>query len=354
MARFLKNRKSLVGKSPGTLTFIGKQKMENSRLRLMVFNREMIEEWESDNIDELIQKTDKNQVNWINIDGVHDQELIQKIGTQFDISPLVLEDIVNTDQRPKITYDKQTLSVFLKMLWLQEPGKTVNSEQISIILGSWFVITFQERTGEFFEPIRNRIRQNIGRVRNGDSDYLFYRIFDTIADNYMLCISELGDNIEKHEKKVLTGIDKEIVETIFNYKTEISFIRKSVRPASEISKQLKASDSPLIKKTTRPFIENLDAILTHAQETIELYHSMTADYLNIYNANQSNSANDVMKVLTIFAAIFIPLTFIAGVYGTNFDHIPELHYKYSYFIMLIVMLIVAVIMLFYFRKKKWL
>jgi magnesium transporter len=354
MARFLKNRAKLIGQSPGTLTFIGRKKMEQTRLRLICYNKTNLEEFESTDLKELYSQIKKDHVNWLNIDGLHDQELIAQIGELFNLSPLVLEDIVNTDQRPKVIEDNETLSVFLKQVHFVEETRSIAVDQVSVIMGPDFVITFQEKVGDMFNPIRERIRQNIGKLRTSRPDYLFYRIFDTMADQYMLCIGHLGELVEGNENHVLSHFKKGIIQEIYRLKTELNYIRKAVRPALEVSGRIKNADSGLINKTTRPYFNDLDDLLIHALETVEMYHTMISDQLNIYNTTLSNRANDVMKVLTIFAAIFIPLTFIVGVYGTNFDYLPELHFRYSYFIMWAVMIAMVVVMLFYFKRKKWL
>lgn len=354
MARFFKSREKLVGQAPGTLTFIGRKQMEQPRFRLMTYNENKIDEYETTNIASLLEHLENDRVNWINIDGIHDQEAIQKIGSFFNLSPLVLEDIVNTDQRPKVIEEADYLVVFLKQLSFDAQDQSISDDQVTLVLGSNYVISFQEKVGVYFNPIRERIRQNIGKVRLSKSDYLFYRIIDTIADVYMLCIGNIGELVEANEEKVLSNLRQETIEEIYGYKTEISYIRKAVRPAKEVSKKLKNTETELIHQSTWPYLNDLDDLLTHALESVELYYTMISDQLNIYNTNLSNRANDVMKVLTIFAAIFIPLTFIAGIYGTNFDNLPELHYKYSYFIMLGLMITLALVMLIFFRRKKWL
>jgi magnesium transporter len=354
MARFIKNRKALVDKGPGNVTFIGNKKMDKPRFRLISYNQSEVLEYEAENVKGLTSKMSANHMNWINIDGLHNPDVINEIGRTFDLSPLVLEDIANTDQRPKLVEDSRNIVIFLKQVQFVADTQNVLSEQITLVLGDNYVISFQERVGTFFEPIRNRIRDNIGKLRVKKTDYLFYRIIDTIVDNYMLCLGSLGELIEGNEENLLAKNNKDVIEEIYHHKTEISFIRKAVRPVREITKQLKSSDSALLSKSTLPFFADIDDLITHAIETIDVYYTMISDQLNIYNTNLSNSANEVMKVLTIFAAIFIPLTFIAGIYGTNFDYLPELHYKYSYFIMLGFMLLLAVVMLLFFRKKKWL
>lgn len=354
MARFLKNRKILIDKSPGSLTFIGRKKMEEPRFRLTVYGNSQLDEYEEADLMKLLAHVDDTRINWINIDGLHDPKVISHIGKRFGISPLVLDDIVNTDQRPKMVDDGANKVVFLKQLAFNETENSFSAEQITLVLGPSYVISFQEKVGEFFNPIRERLRQNIGKLRVSKSDYLLYRIMDTIVDNYLLCVSAIGELVEENEEEIIESNSKETVEKIYRQKIEISFIRKVVRPAVDITKKLKISDGELIKKGSLPFFADLDDLLTHTLESVEVYHSMISDQLNIYNTRLSNSANDVMKVLTIFAAIFIPLTFVAGVYGTNFDYVPELHYRYSYFIMWGLMIVMALVMLYFFRKKKWL
>lgn len=354
MARFLKNRKLLMGKSPGEIHFVGKQKMEKVRIRLMSYNSQNISESEHDDINRAIKSFKADSVNWLNIDGLHDKTVIEKFGEHFGLSPLVLDDIVNTDQRPKMVDDGNSMVAFLKMLSYNEQEDRISAEHITLVLGKNYLISFQEKVGDFFEPIRNRLRQNIGRLRGSTPDYLFYRLFDTIADNYMLCVGLLGEKIEAEEANILKNHNKEIINNIYRHKIEISYLRKAIRPAKEVSTQLKNIESELIDSSNDPFFNNLDDLITQTLETVEIYHTMTGDQLNMYNTNINNSANDVMKVLTIFAAIFIPLTFIAGIYGTNFDYLPELHYRYSYFIMWGIMIILALLMLWFFRRKRWL
>lgn len=354
MARFLKSRAKLIGQSPGTLTFIGRKKMDQPRLRLIIYNNNNFEEHENEQLDELLTHLKKDHVNWLNIDGLHDANLISQIGVRFNLSSLVLEDVVNTDQRPKLIDENNSLIVFLKQLRFIEENKNIAADQLSVILGPDFVITFQEKVGEMFNPIRDKLRQNIGRLRDSRADYLFYRIVDTLADQYLWCIGQLGELVEGNEVNVLSNVKKETIDAIYKLKIELSYIRKAIRPVMEVSGKIRTSDTGLINKSTRPYFNDLDDLLTHALESVEMYHVMISDQLNICNTTLSNRANDVMKVLTIFAAIFIPLTFIVGVYGTNFDYLPELHFRYSYFVMWAVMVVLALVMLYYFRRKKWL
>jgi magnesium transporter len=354
MARFFKSRKKLIGQAPGELTFIGQKLMEKPRFRLISYNKENIGETETENTSDLLSAMAPGHINWINIDGLHEPTAISEVGKAFSLSPLVLDDIVNTDQRPKFLEDGNNIILFLKQLVYNEVSKSIIAEQITLILGPDYVISFQEKTGEFFNSIRDRLRNNTGKLRKSNADYLMYRILDTIVDHYSVCLSLIGEQVEANEEKILSKNGNQVIEEIFRLKTEISYLRKTIRPVRDITKSLKNTDSELIEESSLPYFNDLDDLINHALETVDVYYIMIGDQLNIYNSNLANRANDVMKVLTMFAAIFIPLTFIAGVYGTNFEYMPELRFKYSYFIMLSVMFILAIVMIVYFKRKKWL
>ena len=250
--------------------------------------------------------------------------------------------------------NENNLTVFLKVLEYREDISRVVGDHISMVVGNNYLVTFQERVAHHFDPVRERIKNSHGRIRKSGPDYLAYALIDTLIDGYILSIESLGSTIEKMENEVFTQTNKETVQKIYQLKTNVGFIRKSIFPLKEMMFILNKLDSKIINKKTYSFLKDLQDLTTQALEAVEIYYNMTNDYLNIYHTNVGNRTNDVMKVLTIFASIFIPLTFIAGVYGTNFDYLPELHYKYSYFVMLGVMLIVAIIMLIYFKTKKWL
>lgn len=353
MARFIKDRKKTKGKSPGTLTFIGKQKMEAPLIRCMQYNKDSITEEKLKSLDQIYQKIDGPGVVWINIDGMHDVELIENIGNRLQISALILEDIVNTDHRPRIWELDHHIGIIGKSLQLDEDSPNVKSEQISFIFGEHYLITFQERMGDHFELIRERLRNSKGKIRTKGTDYLLYVLLDALVDNYLITIEGIGNAIEELDNHIINP-DKYILEQFYNYKKEIAFIRKIIRPVKEITLRLQKSESSLINKDSLNYFDDLNDLTTQAIEAIEIYYTMANDQLSIYHTNVSNRQNDVMKVLTIYASIFIPITFITGVYGTNFDFIPELHYKSAYFVMWGVMIAVAGAMLIYFRRKKWL
>ena len=354
MARFLKSRKSSHGASPGSLIFIGNKKMEKSEIHLMIYNKDSLTEKQVNSIEEIPEITSDDTVIWVNIYGLQDTDLIAATGERFNIPTLELEDILNTDQRPKISENENNLTIFLKVLEYKKEEARVLSDHISVVIGNNYVITFQERVAQYFEPVRERLRIGRGRIRQSGPDYLAYALIDTLVDGYIHTVESVGTSIEAMEDEVLTQLQKDTMLRIYRLKNNISFIRKNIWPLKEIMIYLNKTESKLVRKKTLTFLKDLQDLTTQALEAVEIYYNMSNDYLNIYHTNVGTRTNDVMKVLTIFASIFIPLTFIAGVYGTNFDNLPELHYKYSYFIMWGIMLVVAIIMLLYFKRKDWL
>ena len=353
MARFFKKRSENKGLAPGTLIFIGTQKVENIRIRLIDYDNTNILEDELKDIAKGKEFVNSNTVTWINVDGLHDVDAIRKIGAAFNLHPLILEDIVNSGQRPKLEEYDTCLFIVLKMIRFDTEQQQVVSEQLSMVIGKKYLLTFQECPGDVFEPVRDRIRKQKGRIRGAGIDYLGYALLDTIVDNYIYTVERLGEQIEDYEGEVISAHDSEVIEKINKYKREMNFLRKSIRPAREAILKLSKLDSDLIHEDTAPFLKDLLDLITQVTEVIDTYRDMLSDQLNMYNSVVSNRMNDIMKVLTIFAAIFIPLTFIAGIYGTNFDYLPELHFKYSYFIFWGVLVAVALSMIAYFKSRKW-
>jgi len=352
MARFLKSRAKAKGAAPGSLIFMGKQKMESSKIRLFKYSENETVEKEYKSIDDALKNIDKKYVNWLNIDGIHNIEIIQKIGKQLNISPLALENILNTGQRAKFFEDKESVTILTKAIYYNSDENKISVEQISFVLFQNIVISFQEKTGDHFEPVRARIRNGLGRIRKLRSDYLMYALIDSLVDNYLIILEQMGDKIEALEPK-LENPGKEISSELFQVKTEISYFKKTIKPLKEVLTRLLRSKTELIKEDNIVFYQELFDIEEQAIDAVENYFGMTNDLINLYNTNISNKVNEVMKILTIFASIFIPLTFIAGIYGTNFEYVPELQFKNAYFIMWGAMLLVAGIMLYYFKKHKW-
>lgn len=352
MARFLKDKKKSKGAAPGSLIFIGKQKVHNSSIRVTQYNNEFIKEIPLSNLKDIKSYLDDGHVTWISLNGLHDTSLIGQMGQSFNIPPLLLEDILNTDERPKIAEDDTHIFIILKTILFNKETRKIQIEQISMILGSNYLITIQETDHKHFEDVIQRLYSGLTKIRTYSPDYLCYSLIDTLVDNYILNIEVLGSYIEDQEELLLTS-NKKIIENIYHYKTELSYIRKNIRPAKELISRFMTSDSELINPHTFNYLKDLESLITQALEALEIYYTMLSDQQNIYNTNMNNSVNDVMKILTIFSTIFIPLTFIAGIYGMNFQYIPELNYKPAYFILLGIMITISIIMLFFFKRKKW-
>jgi len=351
---FMKSAKQQVGLTPGTLVHIGEKKIEKVRIRIIDYDETQLEEKEVKTVEEVFPFKDKPTITWINIDGLHDIEVIEKIGRHFGLHPLVLEDIVNTEQRPKLEDFGDHIFVVLKMLYYDKEKNELEAEQVSLIFGLNFVISFQERLGKIFEPLRERIRKGKGRVRKSGADYLAYALIDSIVDNYFVILEQFGERIEDTEQELATNPTQEILQTIRAFKKEMIFLRKSIWPLREVVNLLERGESPLIHESTGIYLRDVYDHTIQIIDAVESYRDMLSGMLDVYLSSISNKMNEVMKVLTIFAAIFIPLTFVAGIYGTNFSFIPELEWQWSYFVFLAVLVLIGISMLAYFRRKKWL
>jgi magnesium transporter len=353
MARFLKDRKKSSGKIPGSLIHLGTKKIDQPLIRFTNFTTEKVIEFEPEKLEDCLPYISKGTVSWISLYGLHDEHLIQKLGELFDIHGLLLEDMLNTDQRPKISETDKLQIIILKMLDYNEKTKELSSDQISLILDENFLITLQEKEGHYFDPIRERIRKGTGRVRRKEADYLTYVLLDTIVDNYLLNIEILGDIIEKTEARIFLPNQKGLIQEIYQHKTEINFLRKTVRPVKEIVHQLIENESGFISDDDLKYFRDLNDLITQATESIEIYQMMLNDQMNIYHATLDNRANEIMKVLTVLSAFFIPMTFLAGVYGMNFDNLPEIHWVNGYFYFWGMIMIITISLFIYFKRKKW-
>jgi magnesium transporter len=350
----MRKAKQKAGLEPGTLVYTLEKKVEKVRIRIIDYDETQLEEREVEKVEECFPFKDKPTVSWINIDGLHDVELIEKIGKQFGLHPLILEDIVHTGQRPKLEDFGSHIFVVLKMLYYDQDKNELKTEQVSLILGENFVISFQERVGDIFEPLRERIRKSKGRVRKAGADYLAYALIDSIVDNYFVILEQLGERIEDTEQELATNPTLETLQTIRVFKKEMIFLRKSIWPLREVASILERGELSLIKKSTGIYLRDVYDHTIQIIDTVESYRDMLSGMLDVYLSSISNRMNEVMKVLTIFAAIFIPLTFVAGIYGMNFAFMPELGWRWGYFGILLVMAIIAAVMLVYFRRKRWL
>jgi len=342
------------GLPPGTLIHIGEKKVEKPKITVIDYNESVFQEKEVESVEECLPYKDKPTTTWINIDGLHQVETIEKIGNYFNLHPLLLEDILNTNQRPKMEEYENYLFIVFKMLYLSEQGEGIIYEQISLILSENCVISFQEREGDVFNIIRERLRAGKGRTRKMGADYLTYSLIDATVDAYFTVLEKIGERIEETEDAVVRNPTMEIVHKIHNLKRELIYLRKSIWPLRDVINLLERSETPLVKESTELYFRDVYDHTFRAVDTLETYRDMVAGMLEIYISSVSNKMNEIMKVLTIIATIFIPLTFIAGVYGMNFKFMPEIQWHWGYFASLFLMAVVGITMIFYFKKKKWL
>jgi magnesium transporter len=353
MSELITKRSKKSGLPPGTLVHIGKKKTGKTKITVLDYDETNFQEKDV-GIDECIQFRDQPTTTWINVDSVHQPEVLEKIGECFGLHPLVLEDILNTDQRPKIEDYNDYLYIVLRMLYYDEKRSAITTEQISLVVGPHYVISFQEGIeGDVFTPLRERIRNNKSHIRKMGADYLAYSLIDAIVDNYFTILEKIGDNIELLEEKLVENPTTNVMHEIHMLKREMIYLRKAVWPLREVISGMERGIHILIQDSTRIFLRDLYDHTIQVIDTVEIYRDMVSGMLDLYLSSISNRLNSVMKVLTIIATIFMPLTFIAGVYGMNFKYMPELEWRFGYPLILLVMLSISVIMLIYFRKKKW-
>jgi len=345
---------------PGTVTYIGRKESAETHLDVIDYNKETYERYTSTNLQDAFDFENDDKLTWININGLSNTAEIEKLGKYYDLHPLMLEDIVNTNQRPKVDEHHGYIFLVMKMLYYPKNSEDKHNglfinEHISIVVGKDYVLTFQEADGDVFEEVRERIANATGRIRSNGPDYLLFSLLDAIIDQYIDVIDSIGDKIEVLEEDLFQ--DKpgdQITFEIQELKRTILRIRRAIFPVREVLSRLEKMDNDIIQEKTRNYFRDLYDHIIQITENIEIYREMTWGLMDMYMTTISNKMNEVMKVLTIMASIFIPLTFIAGLYGMNFEYMPELEWKYSYFVLLIGMLVIFLLMLVYFRRKKWL
>ena len=343
-------RSEKAGLAPGTLMHIGEAKKHTPKISILDYNEEKFEEKIAKTAEECFPFRKKPTVTWINIDGIHDANIIEGLGKQFGFHSLLLEDIMNNEQRPKIDdFDSDHLFVILKMLTYAK--KEIVTEQISIIIGNNFVISFQETEGDIFDPIRKRIRENKGKLRKRGPDYLAYSLIDAIVDHYFAVLEKLEEEIETLEDSI-TRPTAGTIKATHQLKREIILLRRSIWPLREVIGGMMRSESDLIKKNTAIYLRDVYDHTIQIMDTIEAFRDILYGMLEVHLASISNKMNEIMKVLTVIGTIFIPLSFITGLYGMNFD-MEVYHWKYGSFAVMSGMLIIIISLLYYFRKKRW-
>ena len=352
MGKYIKNISKKAGLPPGSLVHVGDRKDENVRITLLDYTRKGAKQKILKHIEDCFPYKEKKSVTWINIGGLHDVKTIEKLGDEFKLHPLLLEDILNTGQRPKMEDFEEYFLFVTKMLRLNEESR-IKAEQISIVLGEGYVISFQERAGGVFDSIRERITEKKGRIRDMGADYLAYTLLDLIVDNYYDILEKVGERIERMEEVLLVKSSPKTLEEIHKLRRVLIMLRKAIWPLRDVINGFLREESPLVEKTTQAYLRDVYDHTIQVMDTIDTYRDMLRGMLDVYLSTVSNKMNEVMKVLTIIATIFIPLTFVAGIYGMNFSNMPELGWRWAYPAVMLLMVIMVVIMLGYFRKKRW-
>ncbi len=354
MPKLFKKLSHKAGLPPGTLVHVGERKAEEVKITIIDYDQTGFQEKEVQTVEECFPFKETPTVTWININGLHEVSVIEKIGTHFGLHPLIQEDILHTGQRPKMEDFDTYILLILKMLRYDDEANTVRTEQISIILGPNFVISFQEVQGGVFNPLRERIRTGRGRVRRMGADYLAYALLDSIVDHYFILLETCGERIELLEEELALNPQPETLQAIHNLKQEIIFLRKSVWPLREVISGTERAESPLIHDDISMYLRDLYDHTIQVIDSVETYQDILSGMIDLYLSSVSNKMNEVMKVLTIFASIFIPLTFMAGVYGMNFEFMPELKIRWAYPALWGAMIVVAASLLIFFKRRKWL
>ena len=353
MSKFASRRSKKSGLPPGTLVHIGSIRPGGIKVSLIDYSKDKLAEREVKDLNECFKLKTSPSISWINIDGLHETEKIAEIGKGFGLHPLLLEDILNTEQRPKMEDYEDYLFIVMKMLFYDEKTNSIRSEQISLVIGKNYLITFQESEGDIFDGIRARLRNNKGRLRSMGSDFLAYSIIDAIVDNYFMILEKVGEEIEDLEDKIIANPTPRTIQEIHGLKREMIFLRKSVWPLREVVSGMQRTGSKLIKKSTGVYLRDVYDHTIQVIDTVETYRDILSGMLDIYLSSISNRMNEIMKVLTIIGTIFIPLTFLTGIYGMNFHYMPELENPYAYYGIWISFIIITAIMILYFKRKKW-
>jgi magnesium transporter len=346
-------RSRKTGLPPGSLVHIGLERDEKTRITVLDYDETHVEEREIQSVDELAPYIGKPSVTWIDVVGIHEPKVIEQIGCQFKIHPLLMEDIMNTTQRPKIDDLGKYICLILKLITFDEKTMELQIEQLSLLFSDDFVLSFRETESGIFNTLRDRIRNSLGRIRRMGTDYLAYTLMDAVVDHYFAVMEKMGEKIDDLENEVVANPKRETLRGVQQLRDEILLVRRSVWPLREVVSLLEKADSPLVDKSTSFFFRDVYEHTIQVMDTVDTYRDILSGMFDIYLSSISNRLNEVMKVLTIIATLFMPLTFLAGVYGMNFEHMPELKWQYGYFMLWGAMIVIALTMLVYFRKKKW-
>lgn len=353
MQKFVKSRLKTIGLPPGSLVHIGERKRETAIMTLIEYDEDSFAQnvIKSDNLTQL--KGDNAVIKWVNVEGLHEVENLAKIGEVFNLHPLVLEDILNTDQRPKLEFGDEYVYISAKMLFYDTQRSEFNIEQVSIILGKNYILSFSERDTDVFEPVIRRLEQGMSRIRKLGPDYLAYCLLDVIIDNYFNVLENFSDEIEVAEDELVIHATNKTLSTIHKLKRQVLFLHKAVWPLRDVLASLSRGDNPLIKDSTEIFMRDLYDHTIQIMDTTEILRDILSSMLDVYLSSSSNKMNEIMKVLTIISTVFMPLSFIVGVYGMNIKIMPELEWPFMYPFLWFFMISIAAAMLYYFKRRKW-
>lgn len=353
MRRPFRKRSEKAGLPPGTMVHIGEQETEQVRIHIIDYDDGHYQELEAQSVEECFPFRDTPTVTWINVHGLHQPEVIEKLGTYYGLHPLVLEDIVSAGQRPKMEDYGDYMWVVLKALYHDDKEDETKAHQVGIVIGRNFVMSFQEAEGNVFVPVRDRVKNGAARIRTMGSDYLAYSLMDIVVDNYFGILERLGEQLEVMEDRSVTEPEPDTLQSIHDFRREMVFLRRSVWPLREVVARLERGDSSLIQKSTAIYFRDVYDHTIQVIDTIETFRDMVSPMLEVYVSSVSNKMNEVMKVLTVIGTIFLPLTFLAGVYGMNFKYFPEINWRWGYGLFWVINLSVVIGMLMYFRRKRW-
>lgn len=350
---FIKSRLAKIGAAPGALVHVGEQRGDKTSLRIMTYDGASLNESSPQDVLDFPSPPEKG-VLWINVDGLRRVEVIEALGRAFHLPALVLEDILNTDHRPKLEVHEEFLFIVVKML-VPDPGRgAFRVEQLSLVVGGGFVLTFQEMGGDVFDGVRKRIRGGKGRIRSSGPDYLAYALLDAVVDNYFLVLETISTELERLEESLLADPTPNDLRRFHYLRREAILLRRVIWPARETLAGLMREESGLVKPQSHVFFRDVHDHAVQAMDIVESLRDLASSLLELHLSRNSQKMNEIIKVLTLIATIFIPLTFIAGVYGMNFEFMPELRWPWGYPLVLLFMLGVAVTMLLYFKRRKWL
>ncbi len=342
----------MAGLPPGTLIHIGDRKTERTQITVVDYTSSDVAEWEDATLEEVQECITRSSITWVNVTGLAQTDMIGSLGKVVGLHPLTMEDIVNTAQRPKVEDYEQYLFLVVKMLYLDEE-QVIRGEQVSLVLGKNFVLSFQEQSGDVFASVRTRIKEHKGRIRDWGGDYLLYSLLDAIIDSYFAVFERIGEVLEDVENELVPATGPQSMQMLLSVKKDLIFLRKSIWPVRDVVSGLQRGTSPFIQETTQIYLKDAYDHAIQVLDTLETYRDTSTALMDIYLTTIGNRTNEVMKVLTIIATIFIPLTFVTGLYGMNFEFMPELQFSWGYPLVLLLMASIGMMEIFYFWRKGW-